>query len=128
MRHMTAANGPRVQEVQRQLAADLVDWCEKNNVTQRELSNRLNLSGGTANQNIRNWKSMSVSFVIIVADTLPGFSEYKAKWIRALAEDLGVSGEGILDESTSETIERNKKIRSAILEIQGLLVNLMNQL
>jgi hypothetical protein len=128
MKHKTQLIGDNALKVQRELADEISMYLHDHNMSQRDLSGKMGLGAGVVNANVKNWRTMSVSFILQIADDLPGFKGYKERWLRAVAQDLGVNPTSVVGEQAEEAIERSKKIRSTILEIQGLLANLMHEI
>jgi len=120
--------GEKAVAVQKEIADAIVEYCEESGVSQQSLGVRLGFSAGTVNHNVRNYHIMSPNFLLRVFDAHREFKKYKLKWFKALAEDNGLAGDDVLPSGTIEAAEKEEKIRRALLELQGSLVQLINNL
>jgi len=120
--------GERAVAVQKEIADAIVAHCEARGVSQQEFGIKLGFSAGTANHNIRNYHAMSPGFILNVLNATPSLKHYKIKWFKALAEDNGLGAEDVVPGGAVDAAEKEEKIRRALLELQGTLVQLINNL
>jgi hypothetical protein len=120
--------GENAVKVQREIADAIVAYCDEIGISQQEFGTRLGLSAGTANHNIRNFTTMSPSFILATVNSSRYFRKYKLAWFKALAEDHGLAGGDVVSEAELDAARMRDDVRRALIAMQGELVQLINSL
>jgi len=128
MKDFKGLAGPRMQALQLDISKRLTEYCNKHRFSNRELSvDILGLSSSTANQAMKHPGTMSAHFIFLVAEKIPEMKSLKGEWLYAMALDHEVGGALTDADETLQAVERRAEQRSKLLELQGLLSELINK-
>jgi len=129
MGRLTRLNGPAVKALKRDFANRLQEYCNKNRMSNRELSvDVLGFSSSTANQAMKHPESMSNDFLLEVPYHIPEMKSLHGEWLYAMAQDHDVAGALEDADETLKAVERRSEQRSKLLEIQGLISEIIREL